>query len=650
MKRTQYVEVEVCQHAGLDDRQFTYRWELETNPQIGELIEVSFGRRQSVAVIRKLSTSTNVPAKSLKSVARRLPYKPLPATSLQLADWLRQYYAAPTKAVWSSFIPSLLPRKQAPKRPDTKNKKVIQKSDISLSKKQLKSLDTICNADVSTSLLFGITGSGKTKIYEALIAQTLAEGRSVIVLAPEIILATHLGQRLGQRFGSQLHTTHSGLSGSARRNVWLHALEASSPAVYLGPRSALFLPIQNLGLIIIDEEHDGSYKQTQAPRYQANFVAAELARLTQARLLLGSATPSMQTLALSAKGFIQRVDLTERFGGVALPHIEVVQQPREAGVFIAPSLLSRLKANLETSHQSLILHNQRGSARRLMCNACASTVRCSYCDTPLVLHADLGRLVCHLCSRHQAPPALCPSCHQPDLGFAGFGTKALVEYLTKQLPTARIARLDRDSHDRDSQALEHTLLAMQRGSIDILVGTQMIAKGLDFPNLKLVGIVAADELLAGADYTATERGVSLMMQAAGRSGRQDEVGQVIIQSRKPERAIFNYIKHHDWIGFSKAELPLRQRFHYPPYRWLVKLSLGRMNLSRLEQDIETFANELRQNHQLQVLGPAIPVVGRQGKRYWRQLIVTSTKRSDLTKIVQALPAGWIADLDPFQVL
>lgn len=650
MKRTQYIEVDVCLYAGRETRQFTYLWNLATDPKLGQLVEVPFGRRQSLAVIRKLSVSTTVPAKSLRPVNRCLPYAPLPATSLKLADWLRRYYAASTKAVWSSFIPSLLPRKQAPKLSELKNKKVIHKSVLSLSDQQSKALDFICSAKVSTSLLFGITGSGKTKVYEALITQTLAQDKSVIILAPEIILATHLGQRLQQRFGAQLHTTHSGLSGSVRRRVWLQALEQSTPAIYLGPRSALFLPIQNLGLIIIDEEHDGSYKQTQAPRYQANFVAAELARLTQARLVLGSATPSMQTLALAAKGFIQRVDLTERFGNATLPDIEVIQQPREAGILIAPALLTKLKASLQAGRQSLILHNQRGSARRLICNACAQTVRCSYCDTPLVLHADLGRLVCHLCNRYQTPPALCPDCHQPELSFAGFGTKALVEYLTTQLPMARIARLDRDSHNRDPQALKAILQAMHDGLIDILVGTQMIAKGLDFPNLNLVGIIAADELLAGADYTATERGVGLMMQAAGRSGRQDEAGQVIIQSRRPERAIFNYIKQHDWLGFANSELMLRQRFHYPPYRWLIKLSLGRMNLPRLEQEIEVFAKELRQNSHLQVLGPAIPAVGRQGKRYWRQLVVTSARRDDLVQIVRSLPDGWIADLDPLQVL
>lgn len=648
MKRTHYATISVSAYAGLEPRQFSYTWPEETPPVIGQLVRVPFGKEKSLGVVVGVSFKPPVAKSRMREVETILPYPALPAHTMKLAEWLQRYYAASNRAVWQSLIPSQLPIKGPRAIAKSMNKNFIQDENIKLTLEQQVSFDMICKSTKKPTLIYGITGSGKTRLYEALIAKTLAENRSVIILAPEIILATHLGQRLQISFGKLLHATHSGLTAGQRRAVWLHALASTTAEVYLGPRSALFLPIHNLGLIIVDEEHDSSYKQEQQPRFQATFVAAQLARITKAKLVLGSATPSLQTLALVKRGYIQQTTLSQRYGDAGLPAVHIIQAPKSKSDFLAPELHAAINQRLEKGQQSILLHNQRGSARKLLCTNCAETVRCSFCDTPMVFHADEGRLICHVCDRQQAPPALCSSCGAAELHYSGFGTKALTEHLRKRFPQARVARLDRDSREQDG--LEDTLKAMHKNTIDILVGTQMIAKGLDFPHVSLVGIVAADELLAGTDFASAERGTSLIMQAAGRPGRRDTKGDVYIQTYNPDRAIFDQIKNHDWLGFAESEQALRHRFHYPPSRWLLRLSLSQPNEAKLERESERYAALLRTNPQLNVLGPAVPTIARQGKQFWRQIVVTAADRQLLVDQAASLPRGWIADLDPISIL
>ena len=648
MARTKMVEIDCCNYPGLDGRWFSYSWNFETEPLIGQLVLISFRNRQSLGLIRAVGQINYLPKSKILSVIRPLDLPPLSAITLQMADWLKQYYAASSKSVWQTILPSALAIKKLPSVDVSLNKHFVPNPTSLLNQLQQNALSHILKTSNQPTLLYGITGSGKTRLYEALMEHTLSSNKSIILLAPEIVLATFLQSRLAKQFGDQMSITHSGLTATKRRNVWINALHRKVGHVYMGPRSALFLPVSNLGLIIIDEEHDSSYKQDQQPRFQTNFVAGWLAKHTKSQLVLGSATPALQTLALCQHGSFQTVHLPERVNQLAMPIIRFVKPPSGGQSILSPELQVSLKTRLDQGEQSLILHNQRGSARRLICIDCATIVRCHKCDTAMVFHADLGRLMCHLCNHQVSPPAVCQECGGNDLHYSGFGTKSIVELIADVFPTARIDRLDRDSRQKND--LELILKNMHQAKTDILIGTQMIAKGLDFPNLTLVGILAADELIAGADFTAAERGVSLIMQTAGRPGRRDKTGEVIIQTLNPANPIWSYVVKHDWTSFANQELRQRKLFHYPPYRWMVRLVLTQTNQSTIDNHALDFGNKLRIDKQLQVLGPAQPSQARLGLNHRRQIVIMANNRQALVNIALNLPPGWTADLDPIHVL
>ena len=615
--------------------------------QVGQLVAIPFGRQQAIGIIRQLNAKSTTPPSKMKAIERVLDPTPLPTHLLQLADWLGPYYQSSQHGVWQTILPSGLtvrtrrtPIAVAP----SSSSRISELND-----EQAKVYEAILASD-KPSLIHGITGSGKTQVYEALIETTLQAGRSALILAPEIILTRHLAERLKQRFGDQLIVAHSGMTAIQRRNIWLACLHTNKPFVYLGPRSTLFLPFQNLGLIIVDEEHDGSYKQEQAPRYLTSHVAAQLHRLTQARLVFGSATPSLTTLALVKNGNIQQLNMRERYGEAELPDIHFIEHRYRDGI-ISQSLLNALRDTILKGAQAIILINRRGSARRLSCDDCGETIRCNHCDTPLVLHADIGRLRCHVCGTDTFPPTQCPDCSGRELHYHGIGSKRVTEELSKLMPDARIGRLDRDIEPSDGAI---TIENMQHHKLDILVGTQMIAKGLDFPEVSLVGILNTDDLIAGSDWMSAERAVSLIMQAAGRAGRATRAGQVLIQTHQPDRPLFQYIQRHDWDGFAEAELRQRRQFGYPPYRWLLRASVRRTTLSAAEIKVEELAQQIHtidpDGMRYEVLGPSAPLLARTGKWHYMQLIIKSKHRKHLVELAGRLDSDWIIDLDPAQVL
>lgn len=616
--------------------------------QSGQWVVVPFGKTQTTGIVIATQTSSDIALEKLKPVSRVLDLPQPPKHYLKLAEWLGEYYAAHPRAIWHTILPSGL---QAKPRKGLLQDSVAQAPahlpPLSIEQEQvIKAIQKLPSQ--KAVLIQGITGSGKTRIYEDLIQSTLERGQSVLILAPEIVLSTHLQRRLEESLGASLLVTHSGLTATQRRAVWLKALSNTTPQVYLGARSALFLPIHNLGLIIIDEEHDTSYKQDQSPRYHAVTVAGRLAQLTGARLVLGSATPSLTTLELVHRGRIARLSLPTRHGGAKLPEIMLVEHHNKHGV-LSDQLHHAIEQTLEHQQQALILHNKRGTARRLSCDSCGQAVRCDHCDTTMILHADLGRLKCHLCNRELWPPSRCPSCNQDDLRYSGIGTKQLETTLQQLFPNAHIERLDRDSIDRDS--LPSLLERMQRREINILIGTQMIAKGLDFPHVSLVAIIDTDSLLHGTDFSASERAASLIIQASGRAGRGNIPGRVILQTHSPQQPILQAIQAHDWNGFATQELIHRHTFHYPPYRWLLRLWVRRSNARNAERAASEFSDLLAQKYpNIEVLGPATPLHHKDGIYHTRQLIVRSTQRKTLTDIADSPPSGWQADLDPIIII
>lgn len=636
--------IEVVSFARLEDQYFDYLVPTDCVVVVGSLVEVPFGRKASLGIVRKLHSRSAVASTRLKPITRVILTQPLPTQLMSLADWLKSYYASSSHGVWTTILPSGLqakPRIIQPKQPD----QIPHAPSITLNSDQQTALETMWN-NPKPSLLEGVTGSGKTHIYEALIRRTLGTGKSVIFLSPEIFLSDQLQARLTQYFAPVLTASNSHMTAATRRNVWLAAHSNDQPRLYMGPRSVLFLPIQKLGLIIIDEIHDASYKQEQAPRYNARDVAAELAKLHGARLVMGSATPDLFLHWLANSQRIQRVVLEERFGEASLPKVELIDLHGVTGV-ISPELKQAIRTRLESGEQTLLLHNRRGTARRLSCSDCGNYLRCPSCDVALVFHADSARLHCHLCGRRSFPPATCPTCGGNDLHYQGFGTKFLETEIHRHFPDARIGRIDRDASDRDN--LTSTLKAAQTGSINILIGTQMIAKGLDLANVTLVGIVAADDLTSGTDFQSRERAVALMMQAAGRAGRANKPGQVLIQTRQPDNPVFDAIRTHAWREFADGELIRRQQYHYPPYRYLARLTIQRAT----EAAAEKTATEWIQEHEqagVELLGPATPFIGKQGGKPVSQVILKTRERRLLLRLAADIPRDSSFDIDPISII
>ncbi len=640
-----YYEVDVGAYAQLTPRTFTYAHTSEQMVSPGQLVRVSFGRQKSLGVVLSESQPPQSIKIAIKPIDIVLEGLILPPHLLETAGWLKDYYAASSHAVWSTLLPSGLTAKRrqltstAPKQQPTNN------HNVTLSKVQDDTFTRIVAARKPV-LLSGVTGSGKTHIYEKLIQHLLSQDKSVLYMSPEIFLTQQLAKRLSRLFSQDMVLTHSGLTATQRRNIWLDCLKNTEPKLYLGPRSSLFLPIQNLGLIIVDEAHDTSYKQENAPRYQAREVAAKIAQLTQSRLVFGSATHDIVTTRLAQLGRLESVRLEKRHNNQSLPSVQTVDMK---GIYapLSPQLIAGLRQRLERGEQALLLHNRRGSARRLSCEDCGTTLGCPSCDTSLVFHADEGRLRCHICNYRQFPPSLCPACSGGNLRYHGFGTKQLVEEVQKYFPQAKLARIDRDEVSKIS--LENILSRAESGDIDILIGTQMIAKGLDFPRVTLVGIVAGDELLFGDDYQSRERGVSLIMQAAGRAGRGALTGAVIIQTKQPDSPLWKNILSHDWRAFTAEELRRRQDFNYPPYQYLARINFFATTPEKALLSAEHWLQKTSLPAGITTLGPATPNHARTRHGYSAHIICKTSHRKKLTQLATLLPRDTSYDIDPISI-
>lgn len=475
-------------------------------------------------------------------------------------------------------------------------------------------------------LLVGPTGSGKTEVYLETIAAALRLGRSAIVLVPEIALTPQTVDRFARRFGARVAVLHSGLTEGERHAAW-RRLRQGEAQVAVGPRSAVWAPVAGLGVVVVDEEPEASYRGDRAPRYDARAVALERARRTGAVVVFGSATPSLEALQAAAEGRLERLDLGTRAGGRALPAVEIVDlraeraRPGGRGGLVTPVLARALEETLGRGEQAIILLNRRGYHPVCLCRDCGQALTCSACDVSLTLHADRG-LLCHYCGRSQALPALCPHCAGPHLGGLGAGTQRLVEELGRLVPRGRVLRLDRDSV-RHTGEMERILAAFARGEADVLVGTQMVAKGHDLPGVTLVGVVLADQGLRYPDLRAAERTAQLLVQAAGRAGRGSRPGRVVLQTYEPDHAAVAAAGLHDYLGFARGELERRRDLGYPPFGVLAVATLSGVVEARVDRAAHDLAAAMAGGKDGRLLGPAPPPVPRMDGRHRRQLMIVS---------------------------
>jgi primosomal protein N' (replication factor Y) len=486
-------------------------------------------------------------------------------------------------------------------------------------------------------LLHGITSSGKTQVYIRLIEQMLANNRQVLYLLPEIALTTHIIERLRRYFGNIIGVYHSRFNDNERVEVWQKVLKGEFRIV-LGARSSVFLPFEDLGLIIVDEEHESSYKQFDpAPRYNARDASIYLSHVHHARVLLGSATPSFESYYNAQTDKYGLVEMTERFGGVQLPQIEVVSITQETKNKTMQShfssvLIADMAAALEKKEQVILFQNRRGYAPVILCKTCAYSPKCINCDVTLTYHKSSGKLHCHYCGYKEDTPNICPACGSAHLEQKGFGTEKVEDELSILMPDARIARMDLDT-TRSKMAFQNILNDIEEKKIDILVGTQMVAKGLDFPDITVIGIINADSLLKYPDYRANERSFQLLAQVSGRAGRRGKQGKVVIQTYDPNHRVIKQVIANDYTDLYNVEMEERKAFKYPPFYRIIELNIKHKEPEKLYVQAEYIAKELRKHFGDRVIGPEFPLINRIRNYYIKSIMLKFEKDTvSITKV------------------
>jgi primosomal protein N' (replication factor Y) len=522
------------------------------------------------------------------------------------------------------------------------------------------------SGDYSAFLLHGVTGSGKTEIYMRAMNKVLGLGRSAMMLVPEIALTPVFSRRLRARFGDQVAIFHSSLQKGERFDEWTRVRNGDARVV-IGTRSAVFAPVRNLGLIVVDEEHESSYRQQESPYYNARDVAIVRAQKESATVVLGSATPSLESFHNARKGKYHFVSLPQRIGARPMAQAKIVDmrnvfarhgKPR---VF-SDELLEGIRETRERGEQSIILLNRRGYSSFILCRSCGETVQCPNCDVTLTYHRSERVIVCHYCNHREAVPRVCPSCGKKYIYYVGEGTEQLEEMLRLLFPALRVARIDRDTTAR-RKVFEQSLADFSAGRIDTLVGTQMLAKGHDFPNVTLVGVVSVDAGLALPDFRSAERTFQLITQVAGRAGRGDRPGRVLIQTYHPYHYALRHACAQDYEGFYEEELRYRQNHSYPPFVALASLLVHGPDLGKVRNDSLELRKQLdlvNQERKCRVLGPAPAPLSRLKGEHRFQLLIKSRSRKDLREIadaaLRAVAAGGVnlrsinLEIDPVSIM
>lgn len=519
----------------------------------------------------------------------------------------------------------------------------IQMGALADIKEQMKSLQTV--------LLHGVTGSGKTEIYTHLINAALNDGNQVLYLVPEISLTTQLTDRLRDVLGDRLLVYHSKFSDNERVDIWKRLLASNEPMVVLGARSSVFLPFARLGLVIVDEEHESSFKQYEpAPRYNGRDTAMVLASMHGAKVLLGSATPSVETYYKAQTGKYGLVTLSERYEGSQLPEVRIIDMKEQRKKKLNRGILSQpmreaLTHALRDGKQAILFQNRRGFAPMVVCNQCGWTPKCQNCDVSMVYHKHSNLLKCHYCGYSQPLPTLCPACGLPGIQIFGYGTERIAEEVHEQYPDAKVSRMDLDT-TRNKDSYQEIIEEFSSHQTDILIGTQMVTKGLDFESVTTVGAINADTLLNFPDFRSDERAFNMLEQVAGRAGRRQEKGEVLIQTTDPKNRILEYVKRHDYASYYKSELKEREQYAYPPFTKIINVFIRNKDAMLTDRAAVRYAMKLREIFGSRVLGPEKPFVSRIALWYIQSIMLKVESGASMKKVKELLrkvyeeAAGW----------
>lgn len=563
------------------------------------------------------------------------------AEQLALWQWMSSYYMCSLGEVMAAALPQGLDQRllDPPKRKRTTFKPYTGPVEPAhdLTEAQQKSVDEIerfWSEGKEIVLLHGVTSGGKTDMYIHLIERQLAAGKNILYLVPEIALTTQLTSRLQRIFGDKLTVYHSRFTDAERERLY-HASAQSEPHVVIGARSAVFLPIPEIGLVIVDEEHEPSYKQAEpAPRYHARTAAIILAQLHHAKVLLGTATPSVESYYLAQKGVYGLVSLTERYGGVELPEIQLVDLRRQYerkemyGHFSDP-LVERIRQTLAEHKQVILFQNRRGYAPQLQCMACGQPPRCIQCDVPMTMHRQSNEMRCHYCGYKSPIPLVCPDCGG-ELKTIGFGTERIEDEIQTLFPNARVLRMDLDT-TRNKSAYDDIINAFANHECDILIGTQMVTKGLHFDDVRLVAVLNADPLFNQPDFRAYERAFQMLEQVAGRAGRKGSKGEVWIQSFDPANKVLEMLRHHDYQALYLQQIEERRLFHYPPFHRIIRLTLRDHNGERVQAAAGQLQTYLTHVFAQRVSAVIIPGVEKVQAYHIRELTIRVESGANMTE-------------------
>lgn len=644
-----FYEVAPTRIVRADQATFTYESDKPLNP--GTLVTIPIGKQTSIGLVMK---SVGKPTYATKPITDTVEPQPIPQSLVELALWLADYYRTPLATVLQTILPRGLTTKR---RMQEKTEKINlrTRTQIVLNTQQTKAVASIMNQQSGTVLLQGVTGSGKTEVYKEVARRTIAAGNSVIVLVPEISLTSQIIDEFTYDFPN-LIVTHSHMTEAQRHIAWKQALEATEPVVVIGPRSALFMPVPNVGAVIVDEAHEPSYKQEQAPRYSALRAASVLGKLSKSRVIFGSATPLITDRYLAERNNSLIVHLTiSARGNAQASQVTLVDMTKRENFkkhrFLSNKLLEAIEHNIDSGNQTLIFHNRRGSASTTLCEHCGWSAQCPRCFVPLVLHADTYTMSCHICDTKQKVPTTCPVCNSANIIHKGIGTKLIEAELKKLFPKATIARFDGDNSN--AETVNERYNELYSGEIDIAIGTQVVAKGLDLPKLHTVGVIQADSGLALPDYTSAERTFQLLAQVVGRVGRDERETHIVVQSYQPTHPVVQFGLKQDYEGFYQYALAERAKGGFPPFRFLLQLTdvykseAGAIKAAK--QLSATLKNTLPPN--IEVLGPTPAFYERQHDTYRWQLVLKSPKREALADVLKHVPPNhWQADLDPSSLL
>ena len=637
----------VCPIGVIGGREDLLTYSSEKEITIGTVARIPFGKLKKLGII---VDTTSKPRFATKDIDETLD-EAVPKHLIDLAVWISEFYATRLSIVLQSILPKGLDKKR---RTAENNFMKIKRSETlhTLTRDQQNAIVEIENSNSITHLLHGITGSGKTRVYQELAKKILKEQKSVLVLVPEISLTPQLATEFEQLHDRVL-VLHSGLTESQRHKNWQILNGTEDPWVIVGPRSSLFAPISNLGLIIIDECHEPSYIQDSQPKYSALRVARKLAELQKnAKLVLGSATPAIADYFIAQATGTPVISLnnTTQARNTA---IEVVDM-RDRSSFgthqlFSKKLLEAMNNSITQNEQILLFHNRRGTARMSLCSDCGWSAECQNCHIPFRLHHDKNILKCHTCGLTQRPLQVCPDCKSPNIDFKGFGSKRIESAVIKLFPDSVVARFDGDTPENEQ--LHNRYQDLYDNKIQIIIGTQGIAKGLDLPHLNTVGIIQADSELFIPDYSSCERSFQLTTQVIGRAGRGGHKSHVIIQTLNPDHPAIQFACEQNYGKFYDYEINERSAEHMPPHTFLLHLTTGYASVSTAENAAQKLTKELKIKYKgIFVRGPSPAFHEHRGKLFYQQLTVSSSRRSTLVEIAKNLPQRWQFTLDPINLL